>query len=92
MHSELIKNPDKISSQIIERFIQEIEAGVYLPNTPLPSYASLARSYSVSKSTIFKAFHALSKEGYLYTKQGKGAFINPEKIEKNSGLSLRKSP
>ena len=89
MHSELIKNPDKISSQIIERFIQEIEAGVYLPNTPLPSYASLAQSYGVSKSTIFKAFDALSKEGYLYTKQGKGAFINPEKIEKKSKRKMK---
>ena len=89
MHTEVIKNPEKISSQIIERFIQEIESGVYLPDAPLPSYASLAQSYGVSKSTIFEAFNLLAREGYLYTKQGKGAFINPEKIKKKSKRKMQ---
>ena len=89
MHTEVIKNPEKISSQIIDRFKQEIESGIYLPDVPLPSYASLAQSYGVSKSTIFEAFNVLSKEGFLFTKQGKGAFINPEKIRKKSKRKMQ---
>ena len=89
MHTEVIKNPEKISSQIIDRFKQEIESGIYLPDVALPSYASLALSYNVSKSTIFEAFHVVSKEGFLFTKQGKGAFINPEKIRKKSKRKMQ---
>ena len=89
MHNKVIKNPEKISSQIIERFITEIESGIYLPDVPLPSYASLAQSYGVSKSTIFEAFNVLSRKGYLFTKQGKGAFINAEKIRKKSKRKMK---
>jgi DNA-binding LacI/PurR family transcriptional regulator len=84
MNTKVIRNPAKISSQIIDRFTTEIESGVYMPDVPLPSYASLAQGYGVSKSTIFEAFIVLSRAGYLFTKQGKGAFINEEKIKKTS--------
>jgi DNA-binding LacI/PurR family transcriptional regulator len=81
MHTEIIKNPRNISSQIIHRFQQEIESGLYLPNIPLPSYASLAETYGVSKSTVFEAFKTLAGNGYIYRKQGKGAFINPDRVK-----------
>ncbi|OGJ88371.1 MAG: hypothetical protein A2268_05685 [Candidatus Raymondbacteria bacterium RifOxyA12_full_50_37] len=88
MVQSIIKSNQLISDQLCERFKKDIEKGRYKPNTPLPSFGTLAEHYGISKSTVHEAFKILAEEGYLYPKQGKGTFINPEKVITPQGGKL----
>lgn len=80
-NTAILESKELISDQIATRFRDEIEAGQYDPIKPLPSFSSLAQSYGISKSTVHQAFVRLAKEGYLYIKHGKGAFVNSARIK-----------
>ncbi|MFH1759461.1 MAG: GntR family transcriptional regulator [bacterium] len=89
MLESIIKSTELICEQISLQFKKEIQNGKYSSSRPLPSFSALAQSYGISKSTVHEAFKLLSEQGYIYAKQGKGTFINPEKIKtrKSSRLS-----
>jgi DNA-binding LacI/PurR family transcriptional regulator len=89
MVNNIIKSPDLISKQLCDRFMQEIRSGKYGPNQALPSYSALARAYGISKSTVHEAFKVLAAQGFLYIKHGKGAFVNPAKIDRKRVPALR---
>jgi DNA-binding LacI/PurR family transcriptional regulator len=89
MVNRLLKSPKLISKQICDRFKSEIAGGRYSPHTPLPSFSALAQSYGISKSTVHEAFKQLSREGFVFIKHGKGAFVNPEKIEAKKKSKLK---
>ncbi|MBL8025460.1 MAG: GntR family transcriptional regulator [Fibrobacteres bacterium] len=82
---DIIKSRDLISTQICDRFKDEIRKGKYAAGERLPSFGVLADSYGISKSTVHEAFKQLSEEGYLFLKHGKGAYPNPAMIERKAG-------
>lgn len=46
---------------------------------PLPSERKLSELWQVSRGTVRKAIDSMCREGCLYTVQGKGSFVAPEK-------------
>jgi DNA-binding transcriptional regulator YhcF (GntR family) len=89
MNQSIIRSSQLISRQISERFKNEILNGRYHADKALPSFGALAESFGVSKSTVHEAFKQLASEGFLFTKQGKGTFINPGKIKTRKKEKLR---
>lgn len=89
MVSDILKSPDLITDQICARFREEIISGKYSPNEQLPSFGVLADNYKISKSTVHEAFKILAQEGFLFIKHGKGAFVNPAKIEHQQVRALK---
>lgn len=49
--------------------------GLYKPGEALPTIRSLAETFDVSTKTVQKAVRALSEEGIIETKRGKGLFV-----------------
>ncbi|MFH0920688.1 MAG: GntR family transcriptional regulator [Fibrobacterota bacterium] len=89
MATDLLKSPERITTQLSERFKEEIVSGKYPADRPMPSFSALAERFGISKSTIHEAFKELAQEGFLFIKQGKGAFVNPKKIQKRGVLKLK---
>ena len=54
---------------------QDIAAGKYRPENPLPSINGLSRDYNVSRDTVFKAFALLKERGLIDSTPGKGYYI-----------------
>lgn len=52
----------------------------------LPVFSELLKTYSVSKSTLVKAFEILEKRGIIYQIQGSGTFVR--RPERNGFISL----
>ena len=75
MTTSLLKSPERITTQLSERFKAEIVSGQYPADRPMPSFSALAGRFGISKSTIHEAFKELAREGYLFIKQGKGDFL-----------------
>ena len=68
-----------------ETLIEQIRAGAFAEEFPIPSEAELSAKYSVSRNTVRQAMKELENEGYLYRARGKGTFIRNV-----SSLSSRK--
>jgi len=88
MVNTLLKSPDTLTEQICARFREEIEAGKYAADDPLPSFGALADAYKISKSTVHEAFKTLAAEGFVFIKHGKGAFLNPARVKRRNGRKL----
>ncbi|WP_143745412.1 MocR-like pyridoxine biosynthesis transcription factor PdxR [Marinococcus halophilus] len=77
-----ISRHDKVSpiyKQIYQWFQQEILSGRLSANTQLPSKRSLAETLSVSQNSVLSAYMQLHAEGYIYTAERKGYFV--ERLE-----------
>ena len=61
--------------KIKEDLQKQIDSGEYEVNQPIPSENELIVKYGVSRTTVRKAIDVLTKEGYLYTIQGKGTYV-----------------
>lgn len=68
-----------IYKQIYQWFQQEILSGRLSANTQLPSKRSLADTLSVSQNSVLAAYMQLNAEGYIYTAERKGYFV--ERLE-----------
>jgi GntR family transcriptional regulator, transcriptional repressor for pyruvate dehydrogenase complex len=55
--------------------LQPILAGDWRPHDRLPSEHSLAETHGVSRAVVREAIARLKSEGYVETRQGKGAFV-----------------
>lgn len=65
-----------IYEQIKEQIKELIVRGELKPGEALPSMRSFAKDLKVSVITTKRAYNDLEQEGYIYTVQGKGSFIN----------------
>lgn len=61
----------RVQQQLL-RYIRDRGLGT---DAPLPTIVSLAKTLGVSKNTVQKAVHALSAEGAIEAKRGKGLFV-----------------
>jgi GntR family transcriptional regulator len=70
--------------QVRDILLERIGDGVWRPGEPLPSEQALARDLGVSQGTVRKVLDALTAEGLVERRQGKGTFI----AENTQGRSL----
>ena len=68
----------KPSIQVAEAIKRDIRAGVYRPETAIPSTPDLASKYKVAKQTVTNAIKLLQDEGYLVSQVGKGTFVRTD--------------
>jgi GntR family transcriptional regulator len=63
------------SNQIVKDLTDRIEAGEYQPGSQLPTYAALAKLYSVSEATIAIVVRILRERGVVVGVQGRGTYV-----------------
>ncbi|MEC1260663.1 PLP-dependent aminotransferase family protein [Bacillus swezeyi] len=73
------EDADYIYHQIYQRIKEEIFSRNLLPGKKLPSKRELAKALNVSINSVNAAYQQLLAEGYLYSKERKGFFV--EQIE-----------
>jgi GntR family transcriptional regulator len=61
---------DIVKNDILEKRI--------LPNEKIPSENVLAKKYGISRMTVRHAIRELQKEGWIFTKHGKGSFASSQ--------------
>ena len=73
------KNGIPLYYQLKEYLLQEIKRN-YTAGDLLPSEGEIEAQYGVSRITVRKAIEELSREGIVIKKQGKGTFVQEQKI------------
>lgn len=66
-----------VYEQIKDGLRKLIVSGVYSANERLPSVRELAEQLAINPNTIQRAYRELEQEGYICSRQGRGAFVNP---------------
>lgn len=74
------ENPKPLYIQLEELIRNNIEEGIWKPNTAIPSESEMNRLYGVSRMTIRSACSQLVQDGVLYRVPGKGTFVSEPKI------------
>lgn len=69
------QNPEPLYRQIVEQMQKQILLGELQPHQPLPSIRQLARDLMTSVITTKRAYEDLEREGFIYTRVGKGTFV-----------------
>lgn len=64
---------------LVDQLISDIREGNYQPNDKLPSENELADRFMVPRMVVRKAYERLQELGYIYSKQGKGSFVQKQK-------------
>lgn len=64
---------------LVDQLISEIKAGKYKPNDKLPSENELADQYKLPRMVVRKAYERLQELGYIFSKQGKGSYVQNQK-------------
>jgi GntR family transcriptional regulator len=65
-----------IYEQIKAQFKLRMAAHILKPNDPLPSIRELATELLINPNTVARAYRELEKEGFIYTRKGKGSFVS----------------
>jgi DNA-binding LacI/PurR family transcriptional regulator len=84
-----VKNPKPLYLQIAEDLLQKIQRGELKTGESIGSHNELAKKYNVSLITIRKARAYLNNEGVLFTRIGKGTYVEGKK--KKTSLSQQKT-
>ncbi|MDJ0743111.1 MAG: PLP-dependent aminotransferase family protein [Xenococcaceae cyanobacterium MO_167.B27] len=61
--------------QLTEKIRGAVLEGRLKPNQKLPSSRSLAKSLTISRSTVTQSYEQLESEGYLETRHGSGTYV-----------------
>ncbi|MBS4047755.1 MAG: FadR family transcriptional regulator [Alphaproteobacteria bacterium] len=69
-----IRLPSRVDA-LAEALLQPILAGDWRPHDRLPSEHALAAQHEVSRAVVREAIARLKSDGYVETRQGKGAFV-----------------
>ena len=62
--------------QIMDRFREQISAGILVSGDKLPSVRELAVQLSINPNTIQRSYRMLEAEGWIATVPGKGCFVS----------------
>ena len=65
-----------IYRQLRDRVVAMMLDGVLKEGDPLPSVRTVAAEYRVNPLTVLKAYQALTEEGLVEARRGRGMFIN----------------
>jgi len=74
-------SPEPLYIQIKGYLVDEIIAGRYQPDQRLPSERELSELFDVGRMTVRQALQELFHEGKIYTRTGKGTFVQGPKID-----------
>jgi GntR family transcriptional repressor for pyruvate dehydrogenase complex len=69
-----IRIPSRVDT-LADALLQPILAGDWRPHDRLPSEHALAAQHEVSRAVVREAIARLKSDGYVETRQGKGAFV-----------------
>jgi GntR family transcriptional repressor for pyruvate dehydrogenase complex len=69
-----IRLPSRVDA-LADALLQPILAGDWAPHDRLPSEHALAAQHEVSRAVVREAIARLKSDGYVETRQGKGAFV-----------------
>jgi GntR family transcriptional regulator len=61
--------------QVRDEILENISAGIWLPDAPIPTESELTKTYEVAIGTVRKAVDTLVNDGLLYRSQGRGTFV-----------------
>ncbi len=67
----------------------DISAGVYAPETKLPTEAALAARFGVNRHTVRHAIKALTNEGLVLPRRGAGVFVTSTPTDYPIGRRVR---
>lgn len=70
-----LDGPEPLYRQVAAELERRIDAGVYPPDRRVPSSASLAREFGVSRRTTVEALRLLRERGRVYGVIGRGTFV-----------------
>jgi len=65
---------------IMDHLIASIQSGKYEPDDKLPSENELADKFKVPRMTARKAYERLQELGYIYSRQGRGSFVQDRNL------------
>lgn len=68
--------------QVYSVLVQRISEGVFKPGSSLPSEPALARELNVSPGTVRKALDAMTNEGLVERRQGKGTYVTQQTADR----------
>lgn len=74
-----LQGKEPISDQIKSQIVRFIQLGVLSPQDKLPSVRQLAQTLGINPNTVAKAYQQLENEGFVYTLNKKGVFVNFDK-------------
>lgn len=80
MNSIERNNPKPLYVQLEELIRNNIDTGIWKPQTAIPSESELSKEYDLSRMTIRTACQNLVQESVLYRVPGKGTFVSEPKI------------
>ena len=66
---------------LVDELISQIREGKYKPNDKLPSENELADLYKVPRMVIRKAYERLQELGFIFSKQGKGSYVQNRRLQ-----------
>lgn len=64
---------------LVDHLISEIKRGTFHTDKKLPSEHVLAEYFNVPRMVVRKAYEQLQDLGYIYSKQGKGSYVQDSK-------------
>jgi GntR family transcriptional regulator len=74
-------HPVPLYQQLESALRAQIESGHYAEHQRLPSERELVAQFGVSRMTVRQALVALTQEGLIYGRVGKGTFVSAPKID-----------
>jgi GntR family transcriptional regulator len=80
-----LRSRKSIYEQIVDNLRVEILSGVMKPDEKLPSVRDLSKLLTVNPNTIQKAYRELERQGYVYSSQGLGTFVEKPEARKPDG-------
>ncbi|AHV95858.1 GntR family transcriptional regulator [Paenibacillus sabinae] len=72
-----VRSRRPIYEQLTDKIKELILYGILRSDEQLPSVRTLSAQLTVNPNTIQKAYRELEREGYIYSRPGKGSFVSP---------------
>lgn len=82
MNSLNSESAEPLYRQLADKLKKEMDDGIFLAGSKLPTENELVETYKVSRVTVRKALDSLTQQGYLERRSGKGTFVAEKKIQR----------
>jgi len=69
-----------IYEQVKAQLKLRIATHIFKSHDPLPSIRELASELLINPNTVARAYRDLEREGFIYTRKGKGSFVSDESV------------
>lgn len=79
-----IRSRKPIYEQLVDKLKELIINEVLKPDEQLPSVRTLAQQLTINPNTIQKAYRELETQGFIYSVQGRGSFVNANTYVKDT--------